>query len=76
MNIFKVVYEPNLSTVTRSYIRDTMTPSMTSQDGTSNQYELDFVLTQIEDDKAEIPQDDLQHLRDLLCGEDVNYIEI
>lgn len=70
---FSVEYNPSISKNAERFIRAEITPSMTSQDGDSSQYPIDFVLESLEAENQDgIFNQDIAYLKQL----DVDYIEI
>ncbi len=73
---FSVEYNPSISKNAERLIRAEITPSMTSEDGDSSQYPIDFVLESLEEDNQDgVFNQDIEILKQLL-EEDVAYIEI
>jgi hypothetical protein len=71
MNKFTVGYCPNISEKAEKIIIENITPSMTSLEGDSNQYNLDFIRTEIIDLFSEEDKKELSILHD----EGIDYIE-
>lgn len=71
---FTVEYNPNISKHAERFIQSEITPSMTSDDGDSSQYPIDFVLESLEQEKDELFGQDIKYLRGL-SEDDVAYIE-
>ena len=70
---FSVEYNPSISKYAERLIRAEITPSMTSEDGDSSQYPIDFVLESLEAENQDgIFNQDIAYLKQL----DVDYIEI
>lgn len=73
---FSVEYNPSISKNAERLIRAEITPSMTSEDGDSSQYTIDFVLESLEAENQDgVFNQDIKILKQLL-EEDVAYIEI
>jgi hypothetical protein len=73
---FSVEYNPSISKNAERLIRAEITPSMTSEDGDSSQYPIDFVLESLEaENQDEMFNQDIAYLKQL-SEEDVAYIEI
>lgn len=73
---FSVEYNPSISKNAERLIRAEITPSMTSEDGDSSQFPIDFVLESLEEDNQDgVFTKDIEYLKNLL-DEDVAYIEI
>jgi BioD-like phosphotransacetylase family protein len=73
---FSVEYKPIISKNAERLIRAEITPSMTSEDGDSSQYPIDFVLESLEEDNQDgVFNQDITYLKQL-SDEDVAYIEI
>jgi len=73
---FSVEYKPIISKNAERLIRAEITPSMTSEDGDSSQYPIDFVLESLEaENQDEMFNQDIAYLKQL-SDEDVAYIEI
>lgn len=73
---FSVEYNPSISKNAERLIRAEITPSMTSEDGDSSQYPIDFVLESLEEDNQDgVFNQDIAYLKQL-SDEDVAYIEI
>ena len=73
---FSVEYNPSISKNAERLIRAEITPSMTSEDGDSSQYPIDFVLESLEaENQDEMFNQDISYLKQL-SEEDVAYIEI
>jgi hypothetical protein len=73
---FSVEYNPSISKNAERLIRAEITPSMTSEDGDSSQYPIDFVLESLEaENQDEMFNQDIAYLKQL-SDEDVAYIEI
>jgi BioD-like phosphotransacetylase family protein len=73
---FSVEYNPSISKNAERLIRAEITPSMTSEDGDSSQYPIDFVLESLEaENQDEVFNQDIAYLKQL-SEEDVAYIEI
>lgn len=68
--IFKVAYNPEISSTNKKLIKTEITPSMTSQDGDSDQYPIDMVIELLE--QFEDKEKDINYLKEL----NVDYIEI
>ena len=66
-----IEYNPNLTVIAQHTIEKFITPSMTSNDGSSNQYDIDMVAETLEENKL---IEDLS-LVNQLREENVNYIE-
>jgi hypothetical protein len=66
-----VEYNPNLSAIGVKTIEEVITPSMTSNDGSSNQYDIDMVAESLEENNL---IDDLS-LINQFREEGVHYIE-
>lgn len=71
MSRFIVEYGPNLSSEAKSLIRNNITPSMTSEDGDSSQYNIDFVLADL---FRELPVEDKIVIQ-ALSADSVEYLE-
>lgn len=72
---FIVEYNPSLSKHTERFIKAEITPSMTSDDGESSQYPIDFCIESLEEENQdELFNQDINYLKALL-DEDVAYIE-
>ena len=71
MSRILIEYNPTLTAIGQKAIEDNITPSMTSNDGSSNQYEIDMVAECL---KANKLIGDLTEI-DKLRGEGVSYIE-
>lgn len=71
MSRFIVEYNPNLSSEAKSLIRNNITPSMTSEDGDSSQYNIDFVLADL---FRELPVEDKIVIQ-ALSADNVEYLE-
>jgi hypothetical protein len=72
---FSVEYNPPISKHAERLIQLAVPPSMTSEDGDSCQYDIDFCITILEEDNQdEVFNKDIEHLKFLL-GESVAYIE-
>lgn len=73
---FSVEYNPSISKNAERLIRAEITPSMTSEDGDSSQYPIDFVLESLEaENQDQVFNQDITYLKQL-SDEDVAYIEI
>lgn len=72
---FSVEYNPPISKHAERFIRAEITASMTSEDGDSSQYPIDFVLESLEQEKDDLFKHDISYLK-LLLEENVAYIEI
>lgn len=73
---FSVEYNPSISKNAERLIRAEITPSMTSEDGDSSQYPIDFVLESLEEENQNgVFNQDIAYLKQL-SDEDVAYIEI
>lgn len=66
-----VEYDPDLSGEAKELIRNNITPSMTSNDGDSNQYNIDFVLAYL---FRELPVEDKIIIQSL-SADNVEYLE-
>ena len=66
-----VEYEPDLSGEAKELIRNNITPSMTSNDGDSSQYNIDFVLADL---FRELPVED-KIIIQALSADNVEYLE-
>ena len=72
---FSVEYNPSISKYAERLIRAEITPSMTSEDGDSSQYPIDFVLESLEEDNQDgVFNQDIAYLKQI-ADEDVAYIE-
>jgi hypothetical protein len=71
---FIVEYNPSISKHAERFIQSEITPSMTSDDGDSSQYPIDFVLESLEQEKDELFDQDIKYLK-FLSEDDVAYIE-
>jgi len=71
MTKFTVGYCPNISEEAEKIIIENITPSMTSLEGDSNQYSLDFIMTDVFE--LFTAEDKLQLT--LLTNENIDYIE-
>ena len=67
-----IEYNPTLSIASQNLIKDNITASMTSNDDSSNQYDIDMVAECLTENNFQV---DLT-LIDQLRNEGVNYIEI
>ena len=67
-----IEYNPTLSIASQNIIKDNITASMTSNDDSSNQYDIDMVAECLTENNFQV---DLT-LIDQLRNEGVNYIEI
>lgn len=67
-----IEYNPNLSAIGSKAIEDAITPSMTSNDSSSNQYDIDMVAECLEENNL---IDDLSTINQLR-EEGVHYIEM
>ena len=73
---FSVEYNPSISKNAERLIRAEITPSMTSEDGDSSQYPIDFVLESLEENNQDgVFNQDIAYLKQI-ADEDVAYIEI
>lgn len=72
-NIFKVCYNPPLSTKGISEILTYASPGMTSIDGDSNQYNISFLLQNLEE--FDFNAEDVKILKELE-EQEIDYIEI
>jgi hypothetical protein len=72
MNKFIVEYCPNISEKAEKIIIENITPSMSSIDGDSHQYCLDFIISDILNDLPKEDQDTIL----ILKSENVDYIEM
>jgi hypothetical protein len=73
---FSVEYNPPISKHAQRFIQAETTPSMTSEDGDSSQYPIDFVLESLEGENQDgVFTQDINYLKNL-ADEDVAYIEI
>lgn len=73
---FSVEYNPNISKHAERLIKQSITPSMTSEDGDSSQYPIDFVVDTLFDENQDgVFTQDIDYLKRLL-DEEVSYIEI
>ena len=73
---FSVEYNPSISKHAERLIKQSITPSMTSEDGDSSQYPIDFVVDTLFDDNQDgVFTKDIDYLKSLL-DEEVAYIEI
>jgi|694.fasta_scaffold120428_3 hypothetical protein len=68
---FQVEYIPRLSVKGFDLIEENITPSMTSNDGESNQYNIDIILSDL---LKELSSEDRKQLQ-LLQVDNVDYIE-
>ena len=66
-----VEYDPDLSGEAKELIRNNITPSMTSNDGDSSQYNIDFVLADL---FRELPVEDKIVIQ-ALSADNVEYLE-
>ena len=66
-----VEYDPDLSGEAKELIRNNITPSMTSNDGESSQYNIDFVLADL---FRELPVED-KIIIQALSADNVEYLE-
>lgn len=66
-----VEYDPDLSGEAKELIRNNITPSMTSNDGDSSQYNIDFVLADL---FRELPVED-KIIIQALSADNVEYLE-
>jgi hypothetical protein len=66
-----VEYNPDLSGEAKELIRNNITPSMTSNDGDSSQYNIDFVLADL---FRELPVED-KIIIQALSADNVEYLE-
>ena len=72
---FIVEYNPSLSKHAERFIQSEITPSMTSDDGESSQYPIDFCIESLEEEnKDEVFNQDINYLKGL-SEDDVAYIE-
>jgi len=71
MGKFIVEYCPNISEQAEKIIIENVTPSMTSSDGDSHQYSLDFIMTDVFE---QFESEDKLQLT-LLTNQNVDYIE-
>lgn len=70
---FTVEYNPSLSKHAERFIQSEITPSMTSYDGDSSQYPIDFCIERLEEENQDqVFNQDITYLKGL---EDVAYIE-
>lgn len=73
---FSVEYNPSISKHAERFIQSAITPSMTSEDGDSSQYPIDFCVESLEEENQdEVFNQDIAYLKQL-SDEDVAYIEI
>ncbi len=73
---FSVEYNPSISKHAERLIKQSITPSMTSEDGDSSQYPIDFVVDTLFDENQDgVFTQDIEYLKRLL-DEEVSYIEI
>jgi uncharacterized protein YaaN involved in tellurite resistance len=72
---FSVEYNPPISKHAERFIRAEITASMTSEDGDTSQYPIDFVLESLEQEKDELFKHDISYLKNLI-EDNVAYIEI
>lgn len=73
---FSVEYNPPISKHAERFIQSAITPSMTSDDGDSSQYPIDFCIESLEEENQDgVYNQDIIHLKFLL-DENVAYIEI
>ena len=66
-----IEYNPNLTAIAQQTIEEFVTPSMTSNDDSSNQYDIDMVAETLEENKLIKDLSLINQLRE----ENVNYIE-
>lgn len=66
-----IEYNPNLTAIAQQTIEEFVTPSMTSNDDSSNQYDIDMVAETLEENKLIKDLSLVNQLRE----ENVNYIE-
>lgn len=71
MSRILIEYDPKLSAIGQKIIEENVTPSMTSNDGSSNHYAIDIVAETL---KSNNLIGDLTEI-DILRGEGVSYIE-
>ena len=67
-----VEYNPPLLVISQKLIKDNITPSMTSNDNTSHQYDIDMIAECLQANNLQIDYD----IVDTLRNDGVNYIEI
>lgn len=67
-----VEYDPDLSGEAKELIRNNITPSMTSNDGDTSQYNIDFVLANL---FRELPVED-KIIIQALSADNVEYLEL
>ena len=66
-----IEYNPNLTAIAQQTIENFVTPSMTSNDESSNQYDIDMVAETLEENKLIKDLSLVNQLRE----ENVNYVE-
>jgi hypothetical protein len=67
-----IEYNPTLSIASQNLIKDNITASMTSNDDSSNQYDIDMVAECLTENNFQVDLTLIEQLR----NEGVNYIEI
>lgn len=73
---FSVEYNPSISKHAQRFIQSAITPSMTSEDGDSSQYPIDFCIESLEEENQDgVFTQDINYLKSI-GDEDVAYIEI
>ena len=73
---FSVEYNPPITKHAERFIQSAITPSMTSDDGDTSQYPIDFCIESLEEENQDgVFKHDLSYLK-LLLEENVAYIEI
>ena len=72
---FSVEYKPPITKHAERFIRAEITASMTSEDGGTRQYRIDFVLENLEKEKDDLFKHDITYLKSL-PDDNVAYIEI
>lgn len=70
MSRILIEYAPSISEKSQSIIEENITPSMTSQDGETSQYCVDFILSDI----INLPAKDIKLIKELQ-SEGVEYLE-
>lgn len=79
MHIFKVAYNPVLSEESLAYIVENVEYSMISNDESSRQYDLDYILSITKDELGDvvgITETDYESLKGLMTVHNVNFIEL
>ena len=72
--ILKIAYNPPLTQGLKNWIKKYITPSMVSQDETTNQYGLDMIWVETQEVKYEVKDNDASILQECI-NQSIEYLE-